>query len=371
MHIAVFCHNHPPHPGGLEVMAQSLTRELARRGHRLTVVTTAWGDARGVSEEEGVTLHRLPAVHRSEVWGVPWPLPLGSGLATALRAARQADVIHAHGALYATSVMAVRASRAGRSPLVLTEHAGFVQYRRELLNDIQRAAWATVGDRLVASAHRVNALDSRVVDWLSARFPGRHVRFIGNGVDSAAFRPRPEAERRSLRRELGLPQDEILVLFVGRQSEEKDLDFALETPRDGFRLVVFGAPRSLPPDVINLGVLPHAKMADLYGAVDLMLNPSVGEGFSLALQEAMASGLPVALLWDEGYAPWLDRTVPASCDTLSKLRETLAKLVTDPEERSSLALRAREWATRHWSWEATAAAYEALYEDALRTRTWD
>ncbi|HEY0782872.1 MAG TPA: glycosyltransferase family 4 protein [Thermoanaerobaculia bacterium] len=368
MHIAVFCHNHPPHPGGLEVMVQSVTRELARRGHRLTVVTTAWGDARGVSEEEGVTLHRLPAVHRSEVFGVPWPLPLGAGLATALRAAQQANIVHAHGALYATSVMAVRASRAARVPLVLTEHVGFVQYRRELLNEIQRAAWATVGDRLVAAAHRLNALNSRVVDWLSARVPGRQVRFIGNGVDSAAFRPRPEAERRALREALGLPQDELLVLFVGRQSEKKNLEFALDMPRQGFRLVVCGAPRTLPPDVVNLGVLPHGQMPDLYAAVDLMLNPSVGEGFPLALQEAMASGLPVALLWDDGYAQWLDRDVPAACSTLDELRATLLALIGDPERRAVLAARAREWATSRWSWEATAAAYEAMYEDALENR---
>src|SRR5258708_38710343 len=98
MRIAVFCHNHPPHTGGVEVMLGTLTRLLARR-HAVTVVTTAWDGARGLSEEHGVTIHRLPAVHVSESWCVPSPLPTGRGVSEALAAARPADGVHAHGSL--------------------------------------------------------------------------------------------------------------------------------------------------------------------------------------------------------------------------------------------------------------------------------
>src|ERR1700688_842273 len=126
MRIAVFCHNYPPHVGGVEVMLGTLTRLLAQR-HEVTVVTTAWGGARGVSDDHGVVLHRLPALHATEPWGIPWPLPTGRGLRAALAAAHRADLIHAHGALYATTMLAARVSRAARVPLVLSEHVGFVR----------------------------------------------------------------------------------------------------------------------------------------------------------------------------------------------------------------------------------------------------
>lgn len=361
LHVAVFCHNYPPHPGGLEVMVRMLGRHLVERGHRLTVVSSAWDGAEGVAEEDGMTVHRLPAIHRSEGWGVPWPLPWGPGLAAAVRAVRDADVFHAHGALYALSFLAGELARRSGRPLVLTEHVGFVRYRSALVNGIQNVAWGTLGNHLVAHARQLVTYNARVFDWLAERYPQTALHFIGNGVDGESFRPRSPEERRTLRRELGLPEDEVLVLFVGRETEKKNLGALLAAPRRGFRLVVCGAERTVPADVINLGVLPHARMPELFGAVDLMINPSVGEGFPLAIQEAMAAGLPIVLLWDPGYGGWLDRAVPASCDTLAELSPKLESLAADPDARAELSRRAREWTERHWSWEATAAAYEALY----------
>jgi glycosyltransferase involved in cell wall biosynthesis len=273
-------------------------------------------------------------------------------------------VVHAHGSLYATTVLAARLSRSAGLPLVLTEHVGFVQYRGRLASTVESAAWNVLGDRVVAVAGSLTALNSRVVEWLGRRYPERQVHYIGNGVDSDAFRPRPE-ERAQLRRGLGLPERELLVLFVGRQSEKKNLEFVLAAPRRSFRLVVCGARRRLPADVIDLGILPHARMPELFSAVDLMVNPASGEGFPLAVQEAMASGLPVALLWDSGYAGSLDRGVPASCDTLAELGQALETLASNPEARADLSRRARLWAEERWSWEATASSYERLYEAAL------
>lgn len=369
----MLCHNYPPHPGGLEVMVRMLGLHLARRGHRITLVTSAWQDvpsgAGGRSEEDGMTVHRLPAVHASEGRGVPWPLPTGRGIAAAMREAGTADLFHAHGALYATSLLAERLARRSGQPLLLTEHVGFVQYRNPLVNAVQAAAWATVGNHLIAHTARLVTYNARVLDWLAERYPGTPLSFVGNGVDAATFRPRPADERQALRRAFGLPAGEVLALFVGRQSEKKNLDALLAAPRRGYRLVVCGAARTLPAgaaDVIDLGVLPHGRMPELFAACDLMVNPSVGEGFPLAIQEAMAAGLPLALLWDPGYGGWLDRAVPASCDTLAQLIRTVEELAGDPAARAALARRERAWVEERWSWEATAAAYEALYESALR-----
>lgn len=370
MHVGMFCHNYPPHPGGLEVMVRMLGAGLARRGHRVTVVTSAWPavpqGVAGRAEEDGMTVHRLSAVHASEGWGVPWPLPTGGGVAAAVAETRGADVFHAHGALYATSLLAARLSHGADRPLVLTEHVGFVGYSSPLVNAVQSAAWATVGNHLIAHTSHLVTYNARVLDWLAERYPGVPLSFVGNGVDSASFRPRTAEERRELRRGLGLPEDEVVALFVGRQSAKKNLEPLLAAPRRGWRLAVCGAAgRTVPAGVIDLGVVPHARMPELYAAADLMVNPSVGEGFPLAVQEAMAAGLPLVLLWDPGYAGWLDRGVPAACDTFAELLSNVDRLAADPAARAALATRERAWVEERWSWEATAAAYEALYEDAL------
>jgi D-inositol-3-phosphate glycosyltransferase len=364
LRIAMFCHNYVPHPGGLEVMVQALSRGLAGR-HEVTLVTSAWEGAVGVSREEGMTVHRLPAIHASEPRGVPWPVPTGAGLRAALAAVSNADVVHAHGALYAQTMLAARAARRAGAPLVLTDHVGFVEYRSGLLNAVQRAAWAIVGDRTVRRAAAITTYNDRVQAWLESRYR-RPVRYIGNGVDVDRFRPLSPAERRAARQALGLPLDGTLVLFVGRASEKKNVDAVLAMPRDGFTLVTCGAKRDLRlPGVIDLGVLPHARMPELFGACDLMVNPSTGEGFPLAIQEAIAAGLPLAILWDAGYDRWLARDTVAACRTLDDIAPTVRALVVAPAERARLSAAEREWAVTKWSWAATVAAYEDLYRECL------
>jgi D-inositol-3-phosphate glycosyltransferase len=366
MHVGMFCSNYPPHLGGLEVMVSNLARGLGRR-HRVTVVTSAWEGVAGVREEEGVTVHRLPTVHTTEGLGVPYPVFTGPGVRAALRATSSADVYHAHGALYANTLLAAAAARRRARPLVITEHVGFVEYRRAAINAVERAAWALVGGPMVRAAHTVVTINGRVREWLEARYPGVDVRYIGNGVDVEAFRPRSLAERRALRASFGLPAEGALVLFAGRQSEKKNLDDVLRLERRGYTLVVCGAARGLRGEgLIDLGIVPYASMPGLFGCVDAMVHASTGEGFPIAVQEAIATGVPLVLLWDEGYAEWLDRGVVAACDTMEEVGRTVDAVVADAAWRSRLAAAERAWAERRWSWEATVAAYEGVYADALR-----
>ena len=364
--IAMFAHNYPPHPGGLEVMVRALATGLARR-HEVTVVTSAHRGNAGVTREDGLTVHRLPTSHVTEGLGVPYPMPLGPGVRAALAAVAGADLVHAHGALYAQTLLALRAARRAGAPLVLTEHVGFVSYANPVLNATQRAAWKLIGDGVVERSAAVTTYNARVQQWLHTR-SGRAIQFIGNGVDVAAFSPRPPEERRRLRAALGLPAGETLVLFAARATAKKRLDDVLAIPRRGFTLVVCGADRGLRGDgLIDLGVLPHERMPELYAATDLMVLPSTGEGFPLAVQEAVAAGLPLVLRWDEGYAGGLSRDVVSSYDRVDAVGDAVRRLVASPAERAKLAEAGRRWAEAHWSWQATVGSYEELYDDVARS----
>jgi glycosyltransferase involved in cell wall biosynthesis len=368
LRIGMFVSNYPPHPGGLEVMAWNLARGLARR-HHVVLVTSAFGGMSGVSHEDGLTVHRLPAVHGTERLSVPYPVPTGPGVRAALRETAGADVIHAHGALYAQTLLARRLARRTGRPFVLTEHVGFVSYESDALNALQRAAWRAIGDPVVAGADAVVALSARVHDWLADR-NRPDVRFIGNGVDLKTFRSR-DADRRAVRRSFGLPETDALVLWAGRDAAKKNLDLALAIPRDRFSLVLCGWKRDLTGDrLIDLGHLPHGRMTDLYGCVDVLLHTATGEGFPLTVLESVASGVPVVLLWDEGYARWMRRDLVAACDAPADIAPTLGALLCDQPRRARMATAGRAWAEEHWSWEAAVAAYEEIYRDVTaRDRT--
>jgi D-inositol-3-phosphate glycosyltransferase len=192
------------------------------------------------------------------------------------------------------------------------------------------------------------------------------VRYVGHGVDLVRFHRRSPEERRALRRSFGLPENGVTGLFVGRDADKKNIGAVLDAPRDGYVLVVCGAERNLQAaNLVDLGIVPYERMPDLFGCMDFMVHAASGEGFPLAVQEAIASGVPVALLWDEGYERWMPREVVAACDRLQDVASEMVQLAGDSMRRDVLARAGRDWASRHWSWAATVAAYEQIYEDSL------
>ncbi len=364
MRIGIATHNYPPHLGGLETIVREQACGFARR-HDVIVVSTAWQGCQGIRQEDGVTVHRLSAWHLLERAGVPYAVPTGPGVRSALDELADCDVLHAHGCLYPTTILAAEASRRRQSPFFITEHVGIVPYGSRVLAATQAAAWHVIGAPLVRRADRVITYNARVHDALAERFGRDRVTFIQNGVDTTVFRHRTEAERGALRKQLGLPSDEVLALFVGRAAAKKNLDSVLQFPAKNYRLVVCGAVRSLPPHVINLGALPHSLMSDVFGAADFLLHAAVGEGFPVAVQEAFGCGLPVVLLWDSGYEGSVSKDVLVAVSHLGELSSATERLAVDKAMRDELGAKAQSFAVDHWSWETTIERHLDLFHGAL------
>jgi glycosyltransferase involved in cell wall biosynthesis len=251
--------------------------------------------------------------------------------------------------------------------MVLTEHVGFVKYRAAALNAIQRTAWTTIGNMVVRTVESVATYNRRIQTWLLARYPRKKIEYIGNGVDLGKFRPRSDPERRHLRQKFGLPSDAIVVVYVGRHAEKKNLDTVLRIPRDGFHLVVCGAKRGLlGTNLTDLGVIPHPQMPDLLACVDVMVHAATAEGFPLAVQEGIASGLPLVILWDNGYEGWLEPKAVRACERLDEIGTAVHQLTQNEAERVRLGVEGRRWAEQRWSWDRTVEAYEELYGDGIR-----
>jgi len=191
--------------------------------------------------------------------------------------------------------------RRATPPLVAVWHGAGAEPHLRLRRPGHPLAWALAWIR-TAGAKRALRLDGhiavhpRVAADLRSLYGLRDgVTVIENGVDTTIFdhvsrsadRPRPAREG-------------LNALWVGRSGYLKGLDVALaavaQARRDlpGLRLTVAGvAPGKATEGVHWLGVLPPAKMAEVYRAADLLIFPSRYDGFGLATIEAMAAGLPV------------------------------------------------------------------------------
>ncbi|MFM8460261.1 MAG: glycosyltransferase [Chthoniobacterales bacterium] len=140
----------------------------------------------------------------------------------------------------------------------------------------------------------------------------RNTRLGELGVDTKLFHPADDkTERAEVRQALGIGDDEILLLYIGRLSPEKNV----RTLFDAFRLLSAG-PGGAKFTLLVTGDGPerkhladlrencpraqwlpyqgnNAQLARLYRAADLFVHPGVHETFGLVALESQASGTPV------------------------------------------------------------------------------
>jgi glycosyltransferase involved in cell wall biosynthesis len=162
-------------------------------------------------------------------------------------------------------------------------------------------AWSA--DLIIANSQA--GYQSHVADG----FPKDKIVVIPNGIDTARFFQNPQARER-IRAQWGIAGDEVLIGIVGRLDAMKDHATFLqaaallrqERPQVRFVCVGDGAPdyrATLQDRARALGLSNHvlwigmqSQVADVYNALDLLVNSSYGEGFSNVLGEAMACGVP-------------------------------------------------------------------------------
>ena len=337
-----------------------LAEGLGARGHDVTVLCCRTERDSPLAEDAGgYRVERVPAVNPVERrFGVPYPLPSPLALRRALRRLlRTADVVHVQDVLYATSVAALRAAHRAGVPAVVTHHVGFVPQANAALDAVEWAAVRAAAP-IARLATKSVAYNPDVGDWVERTWRVHEVELVPIGVRTAPS----TAERAAF----DLPEDRFLALFVGRDVAKKNLDafagaadpaYELVAVTDGRRDGVRTLPFMQPPDL-------HRVLA----SADAFVLPSRGEGIPLALQEAMALGLPVVTTLGPGYERYFDAGDVLAVDgTAAGVRAALRRLAADRELRERLAARSRAVAAAHFSLDAFVGAYERAYRDLTRS----
>jgi glycosyltransferase involved in cell wall biosynthesis len=181
------------------------------------------------------------------------------------------------------------------------------------------------------------------------RLPG--VEILPCGVDATLFRPIPQA---AARRQLGLPADAPLILFVGAPRPEKRLPLIREA---------YSALRSQMPalQLILVHDEPRERVALYMNACDVLALASVAEGAPMVVREAMACNLPIVST-DTGDVRALFAGLPGHYLTEADPAALAERLRLALTFRGRTAGRAR---VTPWSLEAVAARIESIYRQVL------
>jgi glycosyltransferase involved in cell wall biosynthesis len=318
---------------------------------------------------EGYRHQRIPlSVTRSRLGGVPSVLGRRREVQ---RLAESADLVHLHGDMAAM----IAGPGLGGRPLIFTTH-GLHRLRRS-----SGLAGTLVQRRLqvavAASSRTICTARDECADLSAALPPGLRERLVvvTNGVPIPA--PVDAAERARARRELGLSDEAIGVLFVGQLEERKDplgaIGAAEAAGRNGAELVLLIAGSGpleqevlakAGPAVRPLGF--RKDLTDLYAAADLFLLPSHREGMSFALLEAMAHGLAPIVADGTGNVETVGEAgVVFPAGDQAAMTARLSDLAGNPETRARLGAAARERIRTELSFEKFLAGTKQQYEAAL------
>ncbi len=353
MRILTVSHFYEAHGGGIERVAGQLCRQFAAAGHE-----AIWAASDADALPDGaITALPLRCINPTEaLTGLPMPIPGWRSLRALAREVARCDVVVVHDSLYVTSILAVLAARISRRKVVLIQHIAGIAFSSALLRGVMALANLAVTRPMLRTADRLVFISDTVRQDLLGEPARRDYRLVFNGVDQAVFYP--AASPRS-------PTGPIL--FVGRYVEKKGLAVihALAARRPDLQFHLAGSGPIAPSswglaNIRDLGPQTPQALADLYRSSALLLLPSVGEGYPLVIQEAMACGLPVICgqpceRADPAAAAWL-KSVAIDLGDADGSARRCAEAIEAPRPDAAARTAMAAYAARAYNWEAMATA---------------
>jgi glycosyltransferase involved in cell wall biosynthesis len=361
--------------GGAENLLFRLLDQLGERrnGHRVITLRSKSPSISLVARIEGL------GVPVRDLGMSPRPGPAAAfRLGRALREA-PTDVIQTW-MLHANVIGGLAGRAVSRTPVAWGVHLSEFDHsslgtRAAVVQQAERLfSWTGIPTRIVACS---NSSQRAMVEMGYRR---KRIVTIPNGFDVSLFKPDPAA-REEVRRELGLSPATTVVGHVARFHPIKDHATMLSAAKEvleqqpDVRFVLCGEGQKPEPPALTALTAPlgdrvlvlgeRRDVPRLLNAFDLAVSSSVSEALSLAIGEAMASGVPVVATRC-GESPDLigDTGAIVPVRDPQALADSMLRLIgMGPEARSELGRRARARISDHYSLQAMVDQYEALWTE--------
>lgn len=360
---------------GIERQAIELTRHLRDIGCSPAVFTTFWNGGHDEDIFEGTLIRRvrdlsLSIGHLSAVFDLHF-VTWGRNLLRLDGEFERCDVLHALAPLSSAKAL----TKKGRPLVTHFHHHEAITKPSELLykpfhHRVESQAYHASTLLITPSHHSARALQRFF------RLPLEKIRVVPQGVDLRRFSRRSAAQ-----------SDPPTILCIGAHERRKGLVHlwrALRLLMDqgvDFRVLALGlGPETtklkelagilgLIPRIRFLGYVPDLsgeKLPRIYQEADILVHPSLEEGFGMVLVEAMASGVPV-VAFRSGAIPEVvgDAGVLVPPRNVPELAGAIRDVLTDTGLRDSLAERGRARVEALFSWDSVAQRTVEVYEEAI------
>ena len=379
MDICLLNDSFPPIIDGVSNTVVNYARVLYDMGDSPLVGTPEYP---GAVDDYPYPVIRYPSLDTTKLLGYRTGIPLSYKLFRGFEG-RRLDLIHCHCPM--VSAILARGLRLVKdAPIIFTYHTKF---DIDIANITDARLIQNAAEHLVTDM--VSACDEV---WVVSRGAGENLEGLGyqgkwrvmeNGVDLPKGTP-PEAEVHALRRQLELPEDVPVFLFVGRMMWYKGLHLILEglarAKAQGarFRMLFVGgggdmdAVRDL---AMALEIMPWCRFVGkihdrellrrYYALAELLLFPSTFDTFGLAVREAAACATASLLIRDSAAAEGVmhgENGLLIPEDSAALAQEVLA-VCRDPAPARELGRRAMD--SLYLSWDTAVARAREQYQTVV------
>lgn len=358
--------------GGVERVVFECSRYLAEQGHEVTLFASEWDEVPAAKIE----MVRVPPARHAPrfLQGIQF-----QSRCAALLETKRFDVVNTHGCVcpldgvyWVQSVHAAWLEKADRF-----RRKGSLEWWKQRANPIHPLLLRLERSHFLRRRYRhLIATTAQVKEDLQRLYevPAKDVTIVPNGFCREEFNPERRKERRKPAREqLGLRENEVAFLFAVNELDRKGYGALLAAlaslDDDRIKVVAVGRynysearRRALATGTAERIIFRPgtSDIAWFHSACDAFVLPTQYEAFSLAILEALGSGLPVITSGVSGARDAIrvneNGLLVEDPNDWQSLREAMVKL-TDPELRSRLSLQASK-SVSEYQWPRILSRYE-------------
>ncbi|EEO3343499.1 glycosyltransferase family 4 protein [Listeria monocytogenes] len=376
-HIVMVSHDFLPNIGGVAVYVYELSKALVARGHRLTVLSKyeSFSKENRTEELDGIRIIRVPIMPIKRIDDKLYNKRMRQ-LIKSIEETEKVDVVHWQTLNKDAKMMQ------GIQVKALEVYTNHLSWFRMLYNNKNYAKIRKLikePDVIICPSHEIEQMTADL-------FKQAKIVYLPNGVDEKHFMPDNE-NRLAVRKQYGISSQETVVVSTNRMEPVKGMSYLIEAiPRilnqynqvtfliagDGSQLGQFEDKLKMYTNnsgkVIFTGRLTNQEIKNIINVADIYVQPSLMEGCSIAIIEAMSCGKTVIASNVGGNPDVISKEtgllVPAK--SVVALKEGIEYSIKHPDECRLMGENSRERVENRLNWTVLAREIEQIYNSAKR-----
>jgi glycosyltransferase involved in cell wall biosynthesis len=373
---------------GITNVVYNVTKELAKRGHKVTVFASNLADlhqskllSTGHHMVNGVDVFYFRSLWKYRTF------MFTPSIINGFRDLDDFDVIHIHDARSFQGICTYLWDKMKQVPYVFQPHGSFLSSMPEPCNLRMLKLFLDkfVSNKIVKNASKIIAL-SRFESEQYKRMdvPGEKIAIIPNGIDLSEYGVLPP--KGAFKRKFGIPEEKKIILYLGRIHRTKGIEFLVKVyaylvkkmgckgavlvmagPDNGYINEARALANSLEvyhSTVFTGFISSEDKLKALVDA-EVFVTPSF-YGFPITFLEACAVGTPILTTNLGDVLEWIDDKVGFTTQpTLQNLAKAIYKIISDEELQRKFSRNCVEIVKSNFSIEKVVEKLETVYEEVI------